>query len=249
MDQDLRVALWNAYLKLWKRAGRDLAARLGEAIWTRFFKLPLDDLEPGFGWLQEVHEEVKQHFLRADWWAVYDYLEFVVAEWPPQKVADFRSRTNLVLEEGRAGYRLVAGRVVDVTSQDEVEAIELAASCSLAPAARHLNQAVALLADRRTPDYRNSIKESISAVEATTCLIAGDQKATLGQALKVLETRGVTHPALKGAFDRLYGWTCDDQGIRHALLDEPTLDFADAKFMLVACSAFVNYLLAKSAEV
>jgi len=30
---------------------------------------------------------------------------------------------------------------------------------------------------------------------------------------------------------------------------EPTLDFADAKFMLVACSAFVNYLLAKSAEV
>lgn len=56
------------------------------------------------------------------------------------------------------------------------------------------------------------------------------------------------HPALKGSFEKLYGYTSDAEGIRHALLDEPNLDFEDAKFMLVSCSAFVNYLKAKAAK-
>jgi hypothetical protein len=47
----------------------------------------------------------------------------------------------------------------------------------------------------------------------------------------------------------LYGYTSDSSGIRHALQDEPNLDFVDAKFMLVACSAFVNYLTDKAASV
>jgi len=33
--------------------------------------------------------------------------------------------------------------------------------------------------------------------------------------------------------------------IRHSLLNEPNVDFEDAKFMLVACCAFVNYLISK----
>ena len=32
----------------------------------------------------------------------------------------------------------------------------------------------------------------------------------------------------------------------HALMDEPTLDIEDAKFMLISCSAFVNYLVVKA---
>ena len=50
------------------------------------------------------------------------------------------------------------------------------------------------------------------------------------------------HGALKSAFNSLYGFTSDSNGIRHALLDETNLTFDDAKFMLVTCSAFVNYL-------
>ena len=43
-------------------------------------------------------------------------------------------------------------------------------------------------------------------------------------------------------------YTSDAAGIRHALLEDPNLDAEDAKFMLVACSAFINYLWAKAAE-
>jgi len=54
------------------------------------------------------------------------------------------------------------------------------------------------------------------------------------------------HSDLKHAFQKLYGYTNDSEGIRHALMEEQTLDVEDAKFMLVSCSAFVNYLVVKA---
>ncbi len=48
-------------------------------------------------------------------------------------------------------------------------------------------------------------------------------------------------------FGTLYGYTSDADGIRHALMDLPTLTFDDAKFFLVVCSAFVNFAQAKVA--
>ncbi len=47
----------------------------------------------------------------------------------------------------------------------------------------------------------------------------------------------------------MYNWTSQDGGIRHANSDEEiTISFEDAKYMLVICSAFVNYLIAKKAK-
>jgi hypothetical protein len=43
-----------------------------------------------------------------------------------------------------------------------------------------------LFEGRKATDFRNSIKESISAVEAMCQILTGDDKATLGQALKKL---------------------------------------------------------------
>jgi hypothetical protein len=59
---------------------------------------------------------------------------------------------------------------------------------------------------------------------------------------------GIDRPAPEEAFVKLYGYTSDADGIRHALMDESDLASEDAKFMLVLCSAFVNYLLAKAAR-
>ena len=105
-----------------------------------------------------------------------------------------------------------------------------------------------LLSDRKNPDYRNSIKESISAVESFCKLLTKNEKATLGEALKVLEDKYELHPALKSSFSHLYGYTSDADGIRHCLIDQPNLSFEDAKFMLVSCSAFINYLVTKTSK-
>ncbi len=64
-------------------------------------------------------------------------------------------------------------------------------------------------------------------------------------ALKALKTD--LHPALREAFMRLYGYTGDESGIRHELTEGGReIDVADARYMLIACSAFVNYLRSKS---
>ena len=64
--------------------------------------------------------------------------------------------------------------------------------------------------------------------------------------MKKLEDCGIKlHSAFRGALEKMYGYTSDARGIRHALREEPTLDSDDARFMLVSCSAFVNYLKTK----
>ena len=103
------------------------------------------------------------------------------------------------------------------------------------------------LADRENKDYKNSIKESISAVESICQVIVNNEKATLGEALKQLESKGLSiHPSLKQAFLKLYGYTSNQGGIRHAEgMFESDVTFEEAKFMLVSCSAFINYLISE----
>ena len=80
-------------------------------------------------------------------------------------------RWNQVLEEENAGYRIVGGEVVDVTSAEEITEIEGALSCGILAVREHIRSAVSLLSERKKPNYRNSIKESISAVESVCRLI------------------------------------------------------------------------------
>jgi len=64
--------------------------------------------------------------------------------------------------------------------------------------------------------------------------------------LDKLEERGVIiHKALKCAFKKLYGYTSNARGIRHGSIGFAHVPAEDAQYMLVTCSAFVNYLAEK----
>ena len=145
-----------------------------------------------------------------------------------------------------SAYRFVGYKLAPVTSEEEIAAVEQAMDqdVKFGPVVTHLQTALARLADRPSPDNRNSIKESISAVEAACQIITGDPNATLGEALKKI----AVHRALGKGFSAIYGYTSDADGIRHALSDERSVDADDAKFFLVACSAFINYLIARSSR-
>ena len=56
-------------------------------------------------------------------------------------------------------------------------------------------------------------------------IVSEKPKATLSDALKAIEKNGLLHEALKDGFIKLYGYTSDADGIRHAMLDEPTLRY------------------------
>ena len=153
---------------------------------------------------------------------------------------------NSCFEREYVGYRFVDGIIVPISDKYEISAINDALKTEYESVYQHISKANKFLADRKNPDYENSIKESISAVEAICVIITGAKggKATLGNMLNELEDNGVViHGALKDAFSKLYGYTSNANGIRHAGdLGGPSSTFEEAKFMLVACCAFINYL-------
>jgi hypothetical protein len=248
MDEALKNSLWNVvYQQHLDPQGDDgdLERLLLLSLWTDHFHQPVDDAAERF---TRLLAQVRERYMESGWCAVYDFLEFVASY--SGSGEDYNSRfiakVNATLETQLSAYRFVGTTLAPITSEEEILAIEQAMSHGnqFKPAVAHLETALARLADRASPDYRNSIKESISAVEAVCQILAGDPKATLGQALKKI---GI-HPALEKGFSSIYGYTSDADGIRHALSEESTVDADDAKFFLVSCSAFVNYLIAKSAE-
>ena len=159
---------------------------------------------------------------------------------------------NSILERDLSGYRFVGKKITPITTKEEIAEVEeaLRGTAFLDPVVIHLNTALDLFSNKKSPDYRNSIKESISAVEAICNLLAGERKKSLTDALKLITRKQKIkiHPSLLQSFIKLYGYTSDAEGIRHALLDEPNLNFEDAKFMLVSCSAFINYLKVKASK-
>jgi uncharacterized protein with PIN domain len=220
---------------------------LFKKMWHYYFKKPFDTMPE---YWEHLYREIREYFLKCAWYEVYDFLEFIVANFPDKSVNEkFKEACNIVLEEELSGYRFVGNQITEMTAKEEISEIEEALESPIQPAKVHIENALRLMSDRKAPDYRNSIKESISAVEATCRIITKDEKATLGKALDSIERQGKIeiHPALKKAFDSLYGYTSSAEGIRHALLDEKvSVGFEDAKFMLVSCSAFVNFLVSKA---
>lgn len=158
---------------------------------------------------------------------------------------------NALFEKEFVGYRFVGEHIVAITDDVEIKEIEQSLSIKFKGCKTQIQNALRLLSDRENPDYKNSIKESISAVESICQIITENNKATLGQALKNLEDKGIKmHSALKNAFSSLYGYTSDEGGIRHAEgMFESEVTFEEAKFMLVSCCAFVNYLIAEYGKI
>lgn len=247
MDDALRNGIWNALSSFFESPSCDDGA-FTRALWWHFFKKPIDTrptYHNDFGTSYvDVWREVRAFYFTSDWNVVYDFVEFVLKCYP--QADELHTAVGRALRAESAGYRLLNGQVVPITDENEIREVAAAASDAYAPVAAHVRAGIGLLTDRVNPNYRNSIKESISAVEAMARIVANEPKATLGDALKALERNGKLHPALKDAFLKLYGYTNDAQGIRHALVDEANLSQADARYFLVVCSAFINLLKAQA---
>jgi len=264
MDDDLRNTLWNNLcIHYWDNVQRHYISEFSiyypsievllKRIWHNYYKKPIDTMNNVWS---GTYNEIRDYFFSCKWNEVYDFIEFVANSYPSNRDdpanIKFMNSCNFVLQEEVAAYRFVGGRITQITSETEIAEIEKALSVpdSLKPIKIHLKTALDLLADRTSPDYRNSIKESISAVESLCKIIAKNDKAPLTLAIETIEKgkKIKMHRALGRAFIELYSYTNAAEGIRHGLSDEPNLDLEDARFMLVSCSAFINYLIVKSSK-
>lgn len=258
IDDDLKSSLWSAITLVYfervsfKEYYDDRTKKCNlfnflTSLWLHHFKYPIDQIPNSFS---DAVSYLRNHYFSAEWDEILDFVEACSEYGPSHNKNEFIGLCNSYLERENSAYRFVNEQLSEITSEVEIESVEEAINISgkYGGVREHLKTALSLLNDRANPDYRNSIKESISAVESLAKILSGDDKATLGQALKVIEKNGNLHQALKSAFSSLYGYTSDEGGIRHALLEESTLKKADARFMLVSCSTFINYLIELSSE-
>ena len=223
---------------------------LEKHVWTKFFNQRLSNYDYNSFSIPSCIENP-----HAQWYEVLDLIEFSIKYMHHRDEGTglsasihFVALLNSEFERLNFAYRIVNYEIVEITSEQEIKAIEKAFESSPQNVKMHLNSALEKLAQRPDGDYRNSIKESISAVEAFCREKTGE--STLGRALSKLEKNNIIIlKSLKSAFDKLYEYTNHaDTGIRHALMaDEgkytPSAD--EALFMLISCSAFINYLSKK----
>lgn len=258
IDKRLENRLWNEILtnffeKLDKYSHNHQEPELADyckKIWLDFFNNRIDlmprtnnnNIASG-----TIIDHIKDWYFKCNWYEKYDFIEFLVKMRNGNQY-NFVSSLNRELKNGMAGYRIFNDSIVQINSEEEIKEIEeaLEYSSKWKSIETHLKTSLALLSNRTNPDYRNSIKESISAVEAFCIIITDDKNASLGSALNEIEKKFKIHKALKKAFSSIYGYTSDSGGIRHSLLDDDIeITLEDARFMLISCSAFINYLKEK----
>lgn len=108
----------------------------------------------------------------------------------------------------------------------------------------HLRTALKLFSKRPEPDYRNCTEEAISAAESLVTTLAGEKD--FGRTLNGLRYKLDLNPAFVSALGKLYGYTSDEDGVRHGIFGERGVGFDEPKFMLVTCPAMINFLASKS---
>ena len=258
MDEPLQNGLWNAFVPI---INGHTGYVLLHDIWIDIFKQPIDRLPTSHNKRRDVFRD---NFFGSEWNEVYDLIEFVCTHdmsnlrrnKPKSHVMDmllpdyidaskFVIECNKVLKRETSAWRIINGIVTRITSSVEIDSVEGATSSTIDTVNLHLTQAMRHLYDRRSPDYRNSIKESISAVEAVCAKITGQNAPVLSRALDKIEKEGNISlpPTLRLALEKLYAYTSSESGIRHARIRDSEVTPDLAQFFLVICSAFVNYLI------
>jgi len=248
MSSSLRNTLWNVlHEQLWSFDGYMMAMHgksafeeFSHLLWDGYFKLTLDTLSTHSG---RNLDYIKEYFFTCEWYEVFDFLEFTLN--CHNKHSRLIKGINKKLERELSAYRYVDSAFIQITDGIELDAVNEALSDeNFKGVQAHLRTALQLMSNRENPDYRNSIKESILAVEGMAKYITGQSKATLSKALNTLGKDKKIHEGLKSGFNSIYGYTSDADGIRHSMDSESNITAADAKFFLVSCCSFINYLKA-----
>ncbi len=249
MSQELRNSLWNVLTMHFWGDWNFRIAHVGQKsplekfaanLWFYHLDYLIESIPSQS---DNIVNSIRSYFFQCQWFEVYEFLEFTLRYFDNEEVNE---DINFALERKLSGYRYVGGVMADITDHQEIKMLEEAVKDdNFSGVQKHLKRALEHLSNRDNPDYRNSIKESISAVESIAKIISDTPKATLADALKILGSKNQLHPSLKDSFLKLYGYTSDEGGIRHAMLDEPSLNAADAKFFLLSCTSFINYLKTK----
>lgn len=194
---------------------------------------------------------IREEYKKLEKYEVYDFIDFVLYHNGKSFMGDKTiHKLNIIFSEELSPYRFVDNQLLPITNEEEIAEIEKVKKQSrdfgLENVLEHLRQSIISFSNRKNPDYRNSIKESISAIEAICKIITDDKNTTLGKALNKIKKDSNYNQALISGFINIYGFANRESGIRHALADKDKIKEEDARYFLISSSAFINYLIVKA---
>ena len=251
LSQEARVKLWDLLLiSVWTRRDRRWSWKdpnqwqnVFYALHREFLVRPLDEFTLNGNKLVSQYRGLILSQL--PFYSVFDLFQMIIRHRDCPRA--FTSDLARIFKECRLAYvidKRKPATILPAATKEEgqaiIGAIRELRQAGLHGAETHLKKAGEAINEA---DWPGAVRESIHAVESVARLLAPDAN-TLSPALAELERGGRLHPALRGAFDRLYGYTSDEEGIRHPLIDEAESPVGqdEAVFMLGACASFASYL-------
>ena len=207
---------------------------------------PADDWKPQF---KSVCKYLRSRIEQEKFNEVFDLIQFIMRD--PKCPKDFIEDMSAVFKHCRLAYAIDPGppaTIFPAVTTEEGEAVaaslQTLAHAGLQGSASHLRKSADCI---NRGDWAGSIRESIHAVESVARQLDPKASSSLAPALRSLEKRSALHPALKQALGKLYGYSSDEQGIRHAHLsaDQANVGMDEALFMFGACASFASYLWRK----
>jgi len=208
-----------------------------------FDNLPLDEWTTNF---QGACATLRRRIEGEPFNRVFDRIQHVLRH--PRCPSPFIVGIRRVFADCRLAYAIDTERpptIIPVATKEEgetiVDALQTLRQTGRSASAVHLRKSAECMSNG---DWAGSVRESIHAVESAARQLDPRASKTLGPALKSLERRKGLHPTLKSAFGKLYGYTSNEEGIRHSLLKQSDAPVGqnEAVFMLSACAAFSSYL-------
>lgn len=250
IDQAVKAALWFVVSKyidansIENNWGEDCVNDYLEKIAQRHF------VTVQHGYIDDFSEETveikknwKKYFsANAIYGKTLGFTEWLVRA--DQNRSSLAASVERTLVETRCAYRLIDRyTIAPVASEEEATAYKLALSTlevANQPGARkHLLEAGSYLSQGK---YVESVRESIHGIEGLLRNLTGHSK--FSKAVAQIATERQLHESFKLALNNLYGYSSDEEGIRHPLLSkgDARVTEQDALFMLGVCAAFITYL-------
>lgn len=170
--QNAICTCFDKLVDIYKLAGFSYAdseyVELEQHVWTKFLNQRLAHYNHyDYCLVRYIEDSSKQWFQKLDLIETcIKYMHYRDSFYRFDSSKRFAQLLNSEFERLNFAYRIVGNEIVEITSEQEIKAIENAIDKSPSNIKMHLNSALEKYAQRPTGDYRNSIKESISAVEA-----------------------------------------------------------------------------------
>ena len=256
-SDEMRQQIWNCFWEQvvprtvdagakWKKTN-PFFSDFFRTLWSRGLRRSADEFPANN---ERLTYALRVGFQRGEADEFYDLLEFVARHLSADDALSAWTRsTGRVFREHRCAWRWVGRHLEPFTDEAQlgslVEAAQAVEEPQLAACKGHYHKA---LQQFRNGDDANAAKEAITALESLTQAVVGRGGALTALSQSLVKEAGL-HQGHKTMLNVLYGWTCEDGGIRHASKDgNDQADEADARFVLVVASAYINLVRSKLVE-